>query len=152
MSETTDNMKTKLISIFTCLLLLFTPAIITASDLYHEKVDHKSKEGKDLIMIFDELERNEKFSIVRVKFTSGASVPSIMFMVKGCYKIAKLRNEQFFINLKEWTDSQGNWLYKIGYTSDKNNDPRKYFGNDIDNSKNLEYMSIEEFALIFERR
>ena len=135
------------------LLVIFTiPSLTSAFELYHQEVNHKTKEGKDLIMTFDELERQEKFSIVRVKHSSGASVPSIMFVVKGCYEIAKLRKEKYFTNLKEWTDNQGNWLYKIGYTSDKSDDPKKNYGNDIDMTKDLEYMSVEDLANIFERK
>ena len=139
-----------IITIFIFLLLI--PAIASGSGLYHEEVSQKVEEGKDLIMVFDELERQEKFSIVRVKHTSGASVPSIMFIAKGCYEIAKLRGEKYFINLKEWSDEQGNWIYKIGYTSDKNNDPYKYFRDDIDKSKELEYFSVKDYARIFERK
>ena len=145
-------MKTKILNVLFSIFLLSPSAILSASDLYHEEVNHKSKDGKDLIMVFDELQRHDKFSIVRVKYTSGASVPSIMFVVKGCYEIAKLRKEKYFINLREWSDSQGSWIYKIGYTSDKSNDPKKYFGNDIDMSKELEYMSVDDFALIFNRK
>ena len=134
------------------MLFLLIPAIALSSDLYHEEVNHKAKEGKDLIMVFDEIERQDKFSIVRVKHTSGASVPSIMFMVKGCYEIAKLRGAKYFINLKEWSDEQGYWMYKIGYTSDKNNSPKVFFGDDIDKSKELEYLSVEDYKMIFERK
>jgi hypothetical protein len=133
-------------------LLILIPAVGFASDLYHEKVNHKGKGGKDLTMVLDELERHENFSIVRVKYTSGASVPSIMFMVKGFYEIAKLRGEKFFINLKEWSDEDGNWMYKVGYASDKKNDPKKYFGKDIDKTKELEYLSVQELERIFERK
>lgn len=137
-------------SILLFMLFLLVPAIASSSDLYHESINHKAKEGKDLIMTFDEIERHEKYSIVRVKHTSGASVPSIMFVVKGCYKIAKLRGAKYFINLKEWSDGKDNWMYKIGYTSDKNNNPKEYFGADIDSSKKLEYTSVEDYAEIFE--
>lgn len=134
------------------ILALLMPVMATGSDLYHEEISRKVEKGKNLIMVFDELDRQEKFSIVRINHTSGASVPSIMFMVKGCYEIAKLRGESHFINLKEWSDEQGNWIYKIGYTSDPSNDPNKYFGDDIDTSKELEYFSVKDYARIFEKR
>lgn len=116
--------------------------------LYHDKVNIKAESGgKDLIMTFDEVERHDKYSIVKVKRTSGASVPSIMFVVKGCYEIAKIRKEQYFINLKEWIDTDGNWVYKIGFASNNTVDPKTHFGEDIDLGKNLGFMSVKDYDL-----
>ncbi len=121
--------------------------------LYHDEVNIKAEPGdKDLIMTFDEIERHAKYSIIKVKHTSGASVPSIMFVVKGCYQIAKIRKEQYFINLKEWIDADGNWLYKVGFTSDNTVDPKTFFGNDIDLNKDLVFMSVEQYDLLWGRQ
>ncbi len=87
--------------------------------------------------------------IVKVKHTSGASVPSIMFVVKGCYAIAIIRNEQYFVNLKEWEDANGNWVYKIGFSSDNTVDPKTYFGADIDLNKDLMFMSVKDYDLLW---
>lgn len=151
------SIKNKVIPCFTILftivcfsIILFIPVIALAQDLYHAEVNSKSKEGKDLISVCDEIERHEDFSIISIKHTSGASVPSIMFIVKACCEIGELRNMKYFVNLKEWEDKNGNWLYKIGYSSDKENDPKTYFGDDIDKSKDLTYLSVEEFKKLFE--
>lgn len=133
-------------------IFLFAPHTSLSQDLYSEKVSHHAENGKDLIMEFIEIEQHPKFSIVKVKHSSGASVPSIMFVVKGCYEIAKIRGVNFFVNLKEWRDKEGNWVYKIGFTPDDKEDPYKFFGNDIDTKKDLGYFSVTEYSLLFEKK
>lgn len=124
-----------------CLLLFAViPIAMTAcsSDLYHNEVNIKAEEGeKDLIIQLDEIERKDKYSIVRIKHTSGASIPSIMFFVNGICEIGRKRESKYFVNLKEWDDDQHNRMYKIGYTSEEGIDPYDYFGPDIDKSKEL---------------
>jgi hypothetical protein len=132
--------------------LCCTTFAISETGLYHDEIIVKAKEGKDLIMTFDESERYERYSIVKVKHTSGASVPSIMFVVKGCYEIAKIRKSQHFINLKEWKDASGNWVYKIGFSSDETVDPRTYFGTDIDSNKDLTFLSVKNYDLLWGSR
>lgn len=95
------------------------------------------------------LHRHEKFSIIKVKHISGASVPSIMFVVKDDYKIAKIRGAKYFINHKEWIDKEGNWMYKIGYSYKDNNDPIYYFGKDIDTSKELKFFSVKDYDMFW---
>ena len=56
---------------------------------------------------------------------------------------------KYFVNLKEWDDDQGNRLYKIGYTSNKSNDPKVYFGEDIDKTKDLKYLAVKDFMKLF---
>jgi len=137
--------------VLVCLLLLWSASYADEEEgLYHDEANVKAKAGgKDLAMTFDEVERHDKYSIVKVKRTSGASVPSIMFVVKGCYEIAKIRKARYFINLKEWEDIQGNWVYKIGFTSDNTVDPKKYFGNDVDLKKDLEFMTVKDYDLLW---
>jgi hypothetical protein len=141
------NLKTLIL--FTLITLCCTAYAKGGTSLYHDEVNIKAKEGKDLIMTFDESERYERYSIVKVKRTSGASVPSIMFVVKGCYEIAKIRKAQYFINLKEWEDANGNWVYKIGFSSDNTVDPKAYFGDDIDLKKELMFMSVKDYDLLW---
>ena len=120
-----------------------------AADLYHAEVNIRAKEGKDLIMTLDEVERREKFSIIKVKYISGASVPSSMFVVKGCYEIARIRGMKYFINLREWTDEEGYWVYKIGFSETNRVDPKVFFGDDIDDAKDLEFLSVEDYDVIW---
>ncbi len=87
-----------------------------AVSLYHDQVAAKSTDGrgKSLVMTFDEVARYDRYSIVKVRRTSGASVPSVMFVVHGLYEMAKIRGDKYFINLKEWTDAEGDWYLFSG--------------------------------------
>lgn len=137
------------IAIIVLAALLALPAAGRGADLYHQEVNIRASQGKDLVMVLDEVERQERFSIIKVTRTSGASVPSIMFVVKGTYEMAKLRGSDYFINLKEWTDQDGHWLYKIGFSSDRSVNPESYFGGDIDRSKTLEFLSVKDYDLLW---
>ena len=136
-------------SLCSIIIILLFPDMSVGADLYHEEVNIKAKEGKDLIMALDEVDRQEKFSIIRVKFTSGASVPSSMFVIKGCYEIAKIRGMKYFINLKEWADERGDWFYKIGFSEDNHIDPKVFFEDDIDETKDLEFLSVENYDVFW---
>ena len=113
--------------------------------LYHKEVTIRAKEGKDLTVVLDEIERFDKFSIIRAEYTSGASVPSAMLLVRSFHEIAKLRKADYFITLKEWDDEKGNRIYKIGFSSDPKVDPSLYFGNDIDRSMDLRFLSVNDY-------
>jgi hypothetical protein len=117
----------------------------TNTPLYHKEVTIRAKEGKDLIVVLDEIERFDKFSIIRVKYNSGASVPSATLLVRSFYEMAKQRKAGYFINLKEWEDEKGNRVYKIGFASDPKVDPSLYFGNDIDRSMDLQFLSVNDY-------
>jgi hypothetical protein len=134
------------------ILLIFSHGTTQGADLYHAEINIKAKEGKDLIMALDEVERQVKFSIIRVEYTSGASVPSSMFVVKGCYEIANIRGMKYFINLKEWTDEEGNWLYKIGFSEDNHIDPKVFFGDSIDENRDLEFLSVEDYDVFWRNK
>jgi len=131
------------------IFVLVSIHVSQAADLYHAEVNIRAKEGKDLIMTLDEVERREKFSIIKVKYISGASVPSSMFVVKGCYEIARIRGMKYFINLREWTDEEGYWVYKIGFSETNRVDPKVFFGDDIDDSKDLEFLSVEDYDVFW---
>ncbi len=122
------------------------------SDLYHNAVNDKVNtiNGKALVMALDEIERFDRFSIIRVSFTSGASVPRTMFVVRCLYEMAKLRKADYFINLKEWTDGKGNSIYKVGFSSDPSVDPSAYFGNDIDRNMPLRFLSVKDYDQLWD--
>lgn len=122
--------------------------------LYRREVNETNRGGKDLVMTFQELSRDEKTSTAKVTFKSGASVPSIMFVVRGFYDIAKARDAGYFIKLKEWKDADGGWMYLVGFSSDRNIDPQRYFGlaealpkGDEDN-----FMVVKDYDLIFKQQ
>jgi len=146
------NKSLALVSIHTLVILLIFSHVSIGADLYNQEINVKAKEGKDLIMVLDEIERQDRFSIIRVKHTSGASVPSIMFVVKGCLEIAKIRGAKYFINLKEWADERGDWFYKIGFSEDESVNIETFFGDDIDKSKDLGFMSVKNYDLLLGNR
>jgi hypothetical protein len=120
--------------------------------LYHKEVNDNvnTVNGKALIMVLDEVQRFDKFSIIRVKFTSGASVPSAMFTMRCLYEMAKLRGAGYFISLKEWTDEKGNSMSKIGFSSDPKVDTSLYFGDDIDLSQDRRFLSIKDLDQLWD--
>jgi hypothetical protein len=98
------------------------------AQLHRREVNQKNPGGKDLIMTFEELSRDEKTSTATVKRVSGASVPSAMFVLRGAYDIARARGAAYFINLKEWEAEDGARMYLVGFAPDKNVNPQEYFG------------------------
>jgi len=131
-------------------LLLASPAI-AAEKLHRREVNQKNPGGKDLVMTFEELRRDEKTSTAKVKHVSGASVPSIMFTVRGFYDIARARGATYFIKLKEWEDKDGGWMYLVGFSRDKNVDLQKYFGltEPLPKNDEHEFMAVKDYDLIF---
>ena len=107
--------------------------------------------GKGLVMTFAEVERQPRYSIVKVRYVSGSSVGSAMYVVKGCWEIARQRGAEYFVNLQEWRDSEGNAILKIGFTNDKLVDPRTYFDTEIDPTKELLFLSVTEYAPLWQR-
>ena len=100
--------------------------------LWIQEVNEKAGTGgKDLIMKFEETERGDNYSIVRITFVSGASVASAMFVGEGIYRIALQRGKNFFVNLKSWKDEDGNRMEKVGFFDSENIDLIKTFGSDI---------------------
>ena len=73
------------------------------------------------------------------------TVRPIQHVVKGCHEIAKIHSMEYLNNLKEWADDNGDWLYKIGFSEDNRIDPKVFFGDGIDESKDLELMSIVDY-------
>ena len=120
--------------------------------LYHKEVNDNvnTVNGKPLIMVLDEVQRFDKFSITRVKYTSGAAAPSAMFTMRCLYEIARLRGAGYFIILKDWTDEKGDSMSKIGFSSDPKVDPSLYFGDDIDRSKVLRFLSVKELDQLWD--
>jgi hypothetical protein len=122
-----------------------------AEKLYRQEINETNAEGKNLTMTFEELSRDEKTSTVKVTFKSGASVPSIMFIVRGCYDIANARHALYFANLKEWKADDGGWMYLVGFSSDKTVDPYQYFGLPASLPKTAvhDFMAVKDYDKVF---
>ena len=135
------------------MFMLWWPVAIQAeAPLYRDEINLPSQGGgKGLVMTFTEAERHPRYSIVKVTYVSGSSVGSAMYVVKGCWEIARQRGLEYFINLKEWGDSAGNAVLKIGFTDDRTVDPRTYFDTDIDPNKELIFLSVKDYAPLWQR-
>jgi hypothetical protein len=122
-----------------------------AAPLIRREVKQANPGGKDLVMTFEELRRDEKTSTATVKRVSGASVPSAMFIARGAYDIARARGAAYFINLKEWDGEDGTRMYLIGYATDKNVDPNTYFDlkEPLPVDKRLLFLSVSLYERIF---
>jgi hypothetical protein len=123
------------------------PRAAAQTELYVAEVNEEGG-PKPLKMRVEEIERAPRFSILRVTHTSGASVPSSMFVARALWEIARLRKTEFFINLKEWDGPDGTRLYKVGYSDSDKVDVPEYFGETPDNPM---FMSVHLFAPVFDR-
>jgi len=132
--------------------MLWWPAAVQGATLYRDEINLPSQGGgKGLVMTFTEVERHPRYSIVKVKYVSGSSVGSAMYVVKGCWEIARQRGLEYFISLKEWRDTEGNAVFKIGFANDRTVDPHTYFETDIDPNKELIFLSVKDYAPLWHR-
>lgn len=123
----------------------------SGTDLYRDSINEPSQSGgKPFVMGFTELERHPHYSIVKIDYVSGSSVGSAMYVVKGCWEIARQRQTEYFINLKEWRDKDGKALMKVGFTNDTSVNIQDYFG-DHDSNKELRYLSVSAYAPLWKR-
>ena len=145
----TPTMKTKSILLLAAALLTL-PALSSAQELHRREVNEKAAAGgKDLIMKLEELRRDAKTSEIKVIHTSGASVPSSMFIMRGCYDIAVARQAAFFIKLKEWKADDGTTHMLLGFSNDENMDPKTFFDLKEPLSEEAEFMVVEDLKVMF---
>ena len=135
-------------SVLSLLVLLFSLVAAQAGkpELYVDEVE-ESTGAKPLKMRFEEIERAPKYSVVQVTHSSGASVPSVMFVVHGMWEIARARKSSYFINLKEWTTEDGKWLYKVGFADSDQLDVKEYFGETPSEPK---FLPVKDYTNIFD--
>jgi hypothetical protein len=94
------------------------------SNLVHFEVDEGPVEnGKHLKMTYTELERTGVFSKVAVKFTSGASISSIMVEMRGDCLVAQARGAKFFWDVKEPQAGEDPWTRTIEFSDVKGAQP-----------------------------
>ena len=142
---------------FTLVLATLTVFVLpagAAGPLVRNEVNQRNPGGKDLVMTFQEVRRDEKTSLAKVAYRSGASVPSSMFVVRGFYDVAKARGYKYFINLKEWDAPDGDRMYLIGLSNDKSVSISEYFGFTEPPSvpDRHQFLSVDEFSRLFEGR
>ena len=121
-----------------------------SGDLYVTEVNIKNDAGKDLIMSFEEIERREEVSIVRVEYVEGASVPSIMFIVKGACNIAKIRQKNYFVLINEWTDVNDDRIYMFAFTDSKDANQQVFQSEDCTKQIDDEaFLSVKDYDLLW---
>ena len=96
-----------------------------------------------------ELERNGNTSKIKIVFQKrGSSVGDSMFVMMAVYEVAKTRNYEYFINLKEWSDKDEGRIYIAGFTNKKDADIKKEFGKQYDynneSGQKRIYMSVSQ--------
>jgi hypothetical protein len=130
---------------------LATPPPAPAAPLIRREMRDKTRDGRDIVMTFEELQRDEKTSTVKVKTVNGGSVGSAMFEVRSNWDIAKARGAAYFINLKSWQGENGEWMSLIGFAPDKNVDPKTYFDlkEPLPPDKRLLFLSVSAYERIF---
>src|SRR5262245_19567776 len=138
--------------LLTLLLGFLFPTDAVAADLYRRDINQVNPGGKDLVMSFEEVRRDAKTSLVKVTYKSGASVASSMFIVRGCYEIARARGALYFIKLKEWEAEGGSRMYLVGFSTTKSISPTEYFGltEPLPITTEHDFMSVQDFGRLFE--
>jgi hypothetical protein len=125
-----------------------------AINLVRREVREKTRDGREIIMIFEELQRDQKTSIVTIKSVGGGSVGSAMFDVRGNYEIAKTRGAACFINLKAWEGEDGARMYLTGFAPNKDVDPTTYFDlkEPLPAEKRHQFLSVKDYEPLFNRQ
>jgi len=119
------------------------------------QIEIKDDSGNDFLMRATELKRSDRTSTIKVVCKKRiGSVGSSMFVMRAFYDIAKARKCEYFVNLKEWTDENGDWVYIGGFTNKKEADLKKEFGEQFDynneSGQKRKLLSVSQFALVFE--
>ena len=120
------------------------------------QIDAKDKNGADFAMRATETKRGDKTSTIKViRKKMFGSVGSSMFVVQAFYEIAKARKCEYFVNLKEWDDKDGNRIYIGGFTNKKDADLKREFGDQFEYKNEYgqerKLLSVSEFAPLFEQ-
>jgi hypothetical protein len=137
-----------------CFSAVFIQPANAEEKLHHREVNQKNPGGKDLIMTFEETKREGDISTVKVTMTSGASVPSAMFIMRGVYDIAKIRKKHFLIKLSEKEEEDGSWTYRFGFANDRKVNPQKHFNlkEPLPDDGGFTFMAVRDFDMIFKRQ
>ncbi|HUP79058.1 MAG TPA: hypothetical protein VM260_10935 [Pirellula sp.] len=123
-------------------LTLIVPHVANAADTLFKREVNQSEPGeKTLRMSFEELRRDEKVSLIKVTYGSGASVPIVMFLSRCYYDLAHARNAQYYVILMEWNADDNTTIAVVGFTDDSNVDVKTYFDESGRANKKLERVS-----------
>jgi len=133
--------------LLTSAIIVFYSSNAIADDLIKNDINQINPGGKNLIISFTEVRRDEKVSTAKVVFVSGASVPSSMFIMRGFYDIARARGASHFIKLNQWEAKDGSTMYLVGFTNSDNVNAMKYFN--LSKPINEKFMAVSIFHELF---
>ncbi|MFZ6647229.1 hypothetical protein ACO0LO_16005 [Undibacterium sp. TJN25] len=111
-------------------------------------------QGKPLDLRVEEVSRDAKTSTVEIRFVSGASVPSSMFIMHAIYDIARARGDRYFVKLSEHVGDAGKRTMLIGFSREKVVDVGSYYDTaHIQNlDGKLEQLDTDMFDLVFKKQ
>jgi hypothetical protein len=117
------------------------------------EMDSAAFGNPDYVITVNELQRTGNASTVKVDRKKGFSVGSVMFVSKALYRIAKARGAGYFVNLKEWQEADGTRTMLVGFTSTKDADIKKEFGeqfSDTDEGGQKRcYIKVSDYDMLF---
>lgn len=135
------------------LLFLFCSiALLAAADAPLVHFDSKALGDPRFDVQITELERTGNVSKVRVTHRSGGPTGTALFTTQGMYEIAKARHAAYFMPLRELPEANGDRIYLIGFSDDKNTDPSALFGEAGSDAaaSHRPFLSVAQFAVLFE--
>ena len=133
--------------VLTVLLAMQGNNVAAGDVLLKREVNQKNPGGKDLVISIEEMRRDERVSLVKVTFVSGASVPSSMFIVRCFYDIARVRGATHFLKLKEWQTKEGSRMLLVGFSKSNSVNPKEYFN--LSESTDQKFMAVSDFDPLF---
>jgi hypothetical protein len=139
------------------LIILISLSIIGCQSKLHNQdkllvLDGNSKTK----MKIEEVERKEKTSLLKLTYKKmGSSVGSSIFIMKAFYDIAKAKETEYFINLKEWDGNDGAYYYIGGFSNNKKLGI-KQFGKDFteknEYNQKRRFVSVSECEILFGKK
>ena len=146
------SLRPPLFSAMAVMMMITMPTPAFSAELFKREVNEKNPGGKDLKMTFEETSRDGDVSTVKVGFTSGASVASMMFIVKCACEMAKERKMPYFIKLKEWVEKDGSLRLRYGFTKTDREDPVKLFklSEPVPDTPGSGYLEVKTYEALFE--
>jgi len=97
------------------------------SELFHKRV-FVAEGNTPIDMDVTELERHDRYSVVRLQYRSGMPTGSALTFASVTCEMGRARGAAYVTNLRDWSDGKGNWFYIIGFADSKTVNPRTYFG------------------------
>ena len=105
------------------------------------------------VITIKELERTGNISKVMVDRKKGYSVGSAMFTGRALYGIAKARDSEYCVTLKEWKEPDGTWIMLVGFTNTKDADIQAEFGKQFgyydDSGEKRGYLKVSDYDMFF---